>query len=146
LALSCGSGSSPSDADLIAQFLEHRRDFDRVLEMLRADSPTWRVDPTWIDPQGSLSEARWEEYRHLFEKLSLERGVAREPASGNVQFISSSWGIAIGPGGSKGIFYSEHSLARLYPSLDLTPEELPETEFAYRRIDENWYLFVMAHN
>lgn len=139
----------PSDQELESIFEEHKQDFDRLKRMSEEDVDfvrvaynfVWRSDDFSLNPDKGLPNARWDEYRQLFDKLRLNGGIARPVDQKMLMLISASRGMVTG-GSSKGYAYSEIPPGPLYESLDsITPNEIGSNP-AFKRIRGNWYLYV----
>jgi len=142
----------PSDRELKALFFEHESDFQRLVEMCRADSHLTRIaqDFTWLEDNTSwprknigISKERWDEYRKLFTKLRLKGGVSRENLpSPEIYFIASAEGIV--PSGSfKGYVYSPVPLSPTVDSLDgkLAASSKGSRATAFKALKGTWYLY-----
>lgn len=136
------SSRHPSDSDLSLRFEEHRAKFETIVSMAKEDSNATRIAPDFFKPAGAISEQRWATYRTLFDELGLESGLANWRPSGPITLIASSSGLATG-GSSKGYAYLEQVPDNLYSSLDQRPEDLQSNDWAYRRIEGNWYLYFV---
>ncbi len=145
------ASSHPADADLEKRFHENRKDFDELIEMSKSDSKVVRIslDFTWLDnsvawprPKSELgfSEERWNQYRSVFKKLGLNEGIARPLDTDTTYLIGSTEGLVTG-GSSKGYAYSAKELPTVSGSLDDYERSSPKTRPAYKRIEENWYLY-----
>jgi len=158
LQASCFDSPHPSDAALESVFRNHQADFELLLSMSRADSKvmriapdfTWLVDDaSWPRPEDKLgfSEERWNQYRELFRKLSLQSGLLTYRDQGTTYFLASSKGLVTG-GSGKGYVYSEKELIPVSSSLDdISTETLKSSSngMVYKKIGGNWYLFYDAH-
>ncbi len=141
-----------TDATLENLFRENREDFVRLARMSDEDPTVVRIayDFTNVSGKGSssdtgvvgFSEQRWEEYRSLFRKLRLERGITRFE-DGSVMFIAFARGLSVS-GITKGYLFNRDGENCPANSLDEL-EKLPPAQgkpFNCRKIGENWYLYV----
>jgi hypothetical protein len=112
--------------------------------MSDVDDTVVRVAPTFTFPENptGLSDERWDEYRALFRKLGSSNGICRyeKEHPGVVYVLYSDQGLAVG-GSSKGYAYSPYPLEPTYESLDRSPTDLASNDYAYKRIDDHWYIF-----
>jgi hypothetical protein len=147
----------PSDKELIANFQSQEEDFDTLIKMANEDSKVVRIgyDFTWLDnnyswprPDSELgfSKVRWEEYRRIFKKLHLEKGIAwYSIPDGPILLLSSTRGLATG-GSEKGFAFSTNVLSPLFGSLDGIDLEIKKKNVnanvpVYRQLKNNWYLY-----
>lgn len=143
-------GSQPTDDQLIETFYSHQQDFEKLAEMSLVDVNMVRIasdftitsdDKNNIDqPSRLFEETRWNQYRLLFQTLSIKNGLYRKPHSGSVQFIVSSSGLVTG-GSSKGFIYSDQPLEPLVESLDAEKKNAAPRRIIYRAVQGKWYLF-----
>src|SRR5207248_7491503 len=145
--------SHPSDKALEAIFKEHEADFKQLIAMSNVDAKVVRVAPdfTWLDnnprwprPESEIgfSMERWDQYRELFKRLDLRKGLSRYPDGNTIEFIASTQGLLTG-GSSKGYIYSTKNLTPLYDSLD-QPAPSSQGKYVYKRLKTNWYLYYYA--
>jgi hypothetical protein len=143
----------PSDAALEAIFRLHEADFNQLVEMSNVDAKVVRIAPdfTWLDdnprwprPESEIgfSIERWNQYRELFDRLGLRKGLSRYPDGSTIELIASTQGLLTG-GSSKGYIHSTKNLSPLYDSLD-HPASSSEGKYVYKRLKKNWYLFYYA--
>ena len=132
--------SHKSDKKLISNFHANKAKLELIIDMAKEDAPATVIAPSWISPANVISRARWDEYKILFAELELSGGV-RIRRKGTFEFISTAWGVP-SAGSGKGYFFSEEELTPQYPSLDKNPPTLG----GYRKIDENWYIFLHNHD
>ena len=137
LSLSCAR-EHPSDQALREKFLAHRSEFDQLLAMAKSDS-VGRIAPEFFDPSTGVADERWNQYRSLFLKLGLERGITI--ASDRVVLIASAEGM-FSAGSSKGYVYSATKLEPLVQSLDEIPDGSESNVPTYAPLAVNWYLFL----
>ncbi|MHB8539856.1 MAG: hypothetical protein ACYDCD_02790 [Candidatus Acidiferrales bacterium] len=144
------------DPGLLANFDHNFDEFQELLRMARQDSHLIRIadDFTWLDSSSKwprtdigLSPKRWNEYRSLFEKLSLPEGIVRTADfPGAVFFIARVRGLCTG-GSSAGFVYSTGALASTMESpskaLDAEARQNPKQHYAYvfKPLKPNWYAF-----
>jgi hypothetical protein len=162
LALARAFKPDPSDVrslvtpDLDPNFKQHIDEFETLLKMAQQDNRTNRIaaDFTWLATSNKwpredigFSNARWDDYRSLFKKLSLTDGIVRTldfPEA--VFFLARSNGLCTGGSGA-GYVYSPTPLAPLStsPSEDLDKEarKNPSKHYAYvfKPLKSNWYTF-----
>ncbi len=150
--LQSASAKFPDDAKMEDNFRKHESDFKLLINMAEIDSKVVRIglDFTWLDDDASyprresklgFSNERWNEYRKLFGKLGLRHGLLRYPDSGFVHLIGASEGLVTG-GKSKGYAYTTENLSPQFDSLDNLNLDSVNGNTAYKRIQDNWYLFL----
>jgi len=162
LALSQASKPTRDDVNrldnrgLLANFDHNFDEFQELLSMADQDSHLIRIadDFTWLDSSSKwprtdigLSPKRWNEYRSLFEKLSLPEGIVRTADfPGAVFFIARVRGLCTG-GSSAGYVYSTGTFASTTESpskaLDAKARQNPKQHYAYvfKSLKPNWYAF-----
>ena len=140
----------PKDAELSKRLAEHRRDFEQLVSMARADKELVRIAPdfTWTtssvawprpDSQLGFAPARWDEYRRLFRGLGLEAGVLRPPDHRDaVYLLVQTKGLVTG-GSTKGYAYSDTALEPRCESLDAP---LRDEGTCFKPLDDRWYIFL----
>lgn len=139
----------PGDSYLEQIFRENKADFEKILRMSSEDAAVTRIayDFTHVSGIGSssdsgeigFSEERWDEYKTLFKKLKLEKGINREE-DGTVAFFAFSRGLAVS-GLGKGYLFTKRNKDCSATSLD-DLELYRDRHFICKKIDENWYLYL----
>jgi hypothetical protein len=107
-------------------------------------------DFTWIESNVNLprprtelgfSVQRWETYKALFKKASIQEGISRTQDIPNaIFFIASASGLVTG-GSEKGYAYLPSPPAKVYGSLDKFPNDSKSNLPSFRNLDGNWYLY-----
>lgn len=140
----CGRNSVPSDEDLIATFHYRRAEFDRLLQMIIADTKLYRIDCDWTDPkepiEAGVSPERIAEYRRLLDDVGCHRGFEAFQRQG-IHFIAAARGLVTG-GSSKGLYYFAGA-PPLVVTNTATYSQKPQ-EYSYevfRHIEGHWYVF-----
>lgn len=144
------------DPALLANFDHNFDEFQKLLAMVSQDSHLIRIadDFTWLDSSSKwprtnigLGAKRWDEYRSLFEKLSLSEGIVRTADfPGAVFFIARARGLCTGGSGA-GYVYSTGALASTTESpskaLDAEVRKNPNQHYAYvfKPLKAQWYAF-----
>lgn len=156
-----GDDAHPSDSTLVSNFRTHEGDFSALVKMAEEDAKVVRIDYdfTWLednyrwprpDSELGFSVERWDEYRSLFKKLRLEKGVARQSLpDGPILLLASTRGMVTG-GSAKGYVFSRKPLSPLSDSLDHVDQEIrkknvPANVPVYRSIKDGWYLFYQGN-
>jgi hypothetical protein len=134
-----------SDEGLIATFQKHRETFEKLHQMITADSNLHRVDYDWTDPGDpasvGVSPERIEEYRHLLQDVGCRRGFCAYPGRPGIYFISAAHGLVVG-GGSQGFYYSERTPNPLVTNTAAYyPTQQPDSYTVFRHIDGHWYVY-----
>jgi hypothetical protein len=148
--------NSFDDTRLEADFFRNVEAFEKLRTMAEKDAHVIRIaaDFTWLDrdtkwPREDIgfATARWDEYRSLFQKLSLPEGIVRtEDFAGAIFLVARSQGLCIG-GSSAGYVYSAKALAPVVKSpkavLDAEARQNPDRHYAYafKALKANWYAF-----
>lgn len=140
-------GEEPDDKPddiLIANFTEHRAEFERVREMSAEDTMMTRVDNTWTNPS-TLDSARVAEYRRLFKIIGTPRGITVRHDHDWIEFMSTSHGW-VASSSSKGYLYFKGNTTlkggpfKLVDNLDGYGWHSQYT-FVIRHIEGDWYLY-----
>ena len=141
------------DAVLIENFEKNRDDFEQLATMCREDANMariapdflWRTDHVgWPRPQSEwgITQERWDEYRELFTKLRIPKGVNNyQPKM--TWFISSTQGM-VTSGSSKGYAYLSEPPKRTEESLDGYKFQADDRA-VYRHLTGHWYLYYEAN-
>lgn len=148
----------PSDAEMGKLFSEHRRDYERLTEMLREDAGIaivtrdfiGRTDTRqWPRPESEwgITRRRWGEYRELFRKAGVRDGAVRDAASGETMLLAWTWGQPV-PIIIKSFVRCDPPQPgfqyQLPPCIEGQPGGMKDEGVRghrYRRLDEGWYLF-----
>lgn len=155
------SKEHPKDAELIEKFRVHRDDLELLVRMLKEDRSLGRVgeDFTRVSnffgdcvrdgPDCStstdigVSDARLSEYRRLFSKIGLSRGIEGYGKKELITFIVSTKGLAV-TGSSKGFVYAtdlKASSMNVVEDLDSYWSDDKRSFTALRHIEGSWYLY-----
>jgi len=129
---------------------------DSLRRMAEQDAHLVRIaaDFTWLDSNTNwpredigFSQARWNEYRSLFERVSLLEGIVRtEDFPGAILFLARVRGLCTG-GWSAGYIYSTRPLTPTVESpkeaLDAEARATPSRHYAYvfETLNAGWYVF-----
>ena len=144
----------PNDAELSQRLVDHRKDFEQLVAMAKADNELVRIAPdfTWTtssfawprpDSELGFTPQRWDEYRQLFRALGVEGGIVRPLDDGEVVYLLvEGKGLIIG-GSVKGYAYSETPLEPRCDSLD-NPEAV-HTETCFKPLGGKWYLYLQQY-
>jgi hypothetical protein len=148
--------NSLDDPELQANFNRNAEAMDKLREMSEQDAHVIRIadDFTSLDsstkwPRDDIgfSVARWNEYRSLFDKLSLPEGIVRTgDFPGAIFLIARAQGLCTG-GSSAGYVYSTNALTPIVKSpkkaLDAEARKNPNRHYAYvfTPLKGNWYVF-----
>ncbi len=124
----------PSDDKIIASLEQHREKYEELIDMVEGDPRHWSVSQTSREPQDQISDDRWEAYKHLFDELNIHSTTKR--SDGGILF-----NVSYSKGSSKNLVYRPESPQPLFDSLDQEPPQLEPNAHAYRRIDDDWYIF-----
>ena len=134
----------PSDKALVENFQAHKADFNELLQMFLTDDGLVRVDLDRTDPKETealgITEARLVNYRTLFRKLGLTRGISGYGGKKRILFLSSTKGLGIS-GSGKGYAYSITPLEPIAENLESYESKDGKSFTVYKHIEGNWYLF-----
>jgi len=164
-ALAKASRPAPDDvarfdgSALESNFKRDSELFGALHSMAEQDSRLIRIAPdfTWLENNTKwpredvgLSEARWNEYRALFTKLSISEGIVRtKDFAGAIFFVAQSRGLCTS-GSSDGYVYSSTPLSPVVKSpadaLDAEARHNPGKHYAYvfKTLEPNWYTFYQV--
>ncbi len=126
----------PSDKNLLLKFEQSRAKYETLVTMFEQDGLPQVIAPDWTRPSNVIPTARWQEYRVLFSELELEGGL-RSLEGGTIKFIASAGGLPSANSG-KGYMFKPKNPQATYDNLN----KFPDTRMSYRKIDEDWYLFL----
>ena len=126
----------PSDKNLLLQFEQNRVKYEALVTMFEQDGSPLVIAPDRVRPAKVIPQSRWEEYNALFSELELEGGL-RSLDGETIQFIASAGGLPSASSG-KGYMFRPKSPQAIYDNLD----KFPDTRMSYRKIDEDWYVFL----
>src|SRR5919198_3545993 len=148
--------SSLDDPELVVNFTHHADDLEKLRSMAEKDAHVTRIasdftllanNTKWPRDDIGFSEARWNEYRSMFSKLSLQEGIVRtEDFPGAIFFVVRAMGLCTG-GSSAGYVYSPKPLTPIVKSpkqdLDTEARNNPSRHYAYvfRALRANWSAF-----
>ncbi len=141
-------GDQPDDRPdevLIATFIEHRAEFERLREMSTEDATMSRVDEDWTNP-ATMDTARVEEYRRLFKIIGTPRGITVRPEPDRVELMSTGHGW-VASSSSKGYLYFKkkpnlkRGSVKLVDNLDGYGWHSQMDTFVIRHIEGDWYLY-----
>ena len=147
---------SLTEAGLETHFDANANALDQLRVMAEEDHHLTRIaaDFTYLDDKNEwpredvgITDGRWNEYRSLFQKVSLQEGIVpTEDFPGAIFIVAVSRGLCTG-GASAGYVYSTKKLSPTSDSptetLDAEARNRPDRNYAYAFKEEkrNWYLF-----
>lgn len=136
--------SHQSDEQMIANFQQHKTEFEQLRQMILDDKGFTRIDDDWTEPSDpqtiNIKPSRITEYRKLFQLLNIPRGFSATQDKNEIEFIASSQGW-IASGSSKSYVYLStrpESLLNNLNQMSLTDKPFGT---GYRHIEGNWYLY-----
>ena len=127
-----------TDEALIENLRENMDQYNLLIEMFAADYPLTTVHPHFIRPDHEISAERWEEYQKIFRELELDAGMRYGPNE-SIWFISTTHGLMTG-GSIKGYVYRPKTPTPLYTSLNSIPDDLKSNVYAFKKINEEWFI------
>ncbi len=140
--LGCGRFLTPSDAVMQQRFQENRADFERLVQMLRADTGLYRITHRLVEhmPPGSqkITRDREREYRQLMGELGIDTVSAVHREVGDFSFRVR----AFTSGGGMGYSFCEKVPYPLVKQLDGYRPATPGSFSAYREIEDHWYIYL----
>jgi hypothetical protein len=142
----------PSDAELGDRLLKHRKDFEQLVAMAKADKELVRIAPdftwtrssvAWRRPASELgfTVERWNEYRRLFHTLGLEAGILRPWDRPDAIYLLAQTKGIVTAGSSKGYAYSDSALEPQCESLEKR-ETGGQSGICFKRLGGEWYLYL----
>lgn len=126
----------PSDKDLLRNFEQNREKYETLVTMFEQDGSPQVIAPDWKRSAKAIDQARWDEYKILFSELELDGGL-RSSEGKTIKFIASAGGLPSANSG-KGYMFRPKSPQAIYDNLD----KFPDTRMSYRKIDDDWYIFL----
>jgi hypothetical protein len=130
-----------TDLQLLSALQRQRALYIQLMGMYRQDAPLFSINPQFMDPEHAVDEGRWQQYQQLFSLLSLDGGM-RGWGQGGIMFIRSILPVAEG-NSTKGYVYHPQNPLPIYADLDKAAAQIPINTVAYRKIDDDWYLFYL---
>ena len=152
--LNCKEKDHPKDSELIANFQNHKDEFNQLLRIFEEDESLGRVandftrrnfyekafPKNWDGKEIEASEERLYKYRNLFRKLNLSAGIEGYGEKNLIVFHASTQGLSV-TGSSKGYAYILEEPTILTDSLDEYQSKDGRSFTAFRHIEGNWYLY-----
>lgn len=146
----------PSDDILIETLVSNRSDFETLVEMMDEDTnhiALHKVAKDYIlynrGEEGTIDKQRFQEYRDLLDKLNLH-SITHYSTRNEESFQIKAYVHGGMPEGGvyKGYTYfcggfPERLKSSLVESLEYDPQTYEPGTFLYRKIDENWYLWLI---
>ncbi|MHB8844610.1 MAG: hypothetical protein ACYC7L_07635 [Nitrospirota bacterium] len=137
-----------SDSELIANFYQHRAEFERLRNMIVQDKGLLRVNNDRTLPEDAQSinvpPSRIKEYRELLTKLDIRGGIEASSDRRYIGFIASLLGWAT-HNSEKGYAYTEELVKAQDIVDDLDHFKEHEVGSGMRRIEGDWYLFYEGY-
>lgn len=134
----------PSDEKLINNFTDNKEIFEDLIKMFLEDNELGRVGDGFTRPSDpsiiGIDINRINLYYQLFKQLGIPSGIEGYGEKEKIWLIVSTAGLSIS-GSSKGYVYSESSPDKIVDDLDSYWSSDKRSFTAYRKIDNNWYLF-----
>ena len=146
------------DAEMAVRFAKHRADLDRLVVMLNEDRRVGIVTNQFIDLAGGspwprperawgISKARWDEYKTIFKRADIPRGVIRDGGSGETMIYAWTWGGPV-PLAAKSFIHcgkpkkgDAYQLPPCYEGRDWGRGGDGKRHTRYKRLDGRWFLF-----
>jgi len=141
-------GRRPSDAKLIKQFYDNRNAFEKLREMLQQDAFVTRIAGDGISTAhtsaGKPEEIGFPPGRYVEYVTALKQAGALSAIRdrSELRFPVAVWGFA-GKGWRIAVTWRESPPSPLIPSLDDFGKTINKWDQAYRRIEGNWYLWII---
>jgi hypothetical protein len=147
------AGTPPKESKLIAQFYQHRTDYEHLREMLQADQQTisvaeWGVDTTTssvtgsIPPDGDFPVARYNEYLALLKEVHA-KSIFHPAGVSSPDVRIDIWGSGFA-GNTRHIqlAWLENTPVDQVASLDDFYRTQQPPHPVFRHIEGNWYLWA----
>jgi hypothetical protein len=155
--LSACRNELPKGNELRNIYFAHRREFDRLIAMLKEDGAFSKSDENqaaalMLNPLGphsardlDFSDQRRQEYKKIFDRIGLQSPVLVFGQSESVIFVIATKGLAIG-GTIRGIAYVAHPEKNPGLRLVQTDKEAESSTYGGADlvlIDGNWYVYYV---
>ena len=140
----------PSDEQLIAKFRKQKASFSRIASLIAKDerliAMNWDPKSRAAAARAGVSQADIDVYARLLNKLGVNQELTGVVGLGKFCLITTDiiYGI-FDSGIIKGYVFSPADPHPLIDDLEHRGELNLDTTTAYRKIDEDWYLFELAH-
>lgn len=147
IALTCGCGvPHPSDEELLQRFRENRQFFEELSQKALEDPKLFRVSGRGLEGFGKtppITQARWQEYKVLLEKLQLACGLEQSWRHGRqLVFCSNRFG-PVRSVTEKGFYLGDApETEKIVETLDEHEATFTRPLVRYRHIEDNWYLYL----
>jgi hypothetical protein len=144
----------PSDASLKRNLSVQHRNLEQLIEKANQTPSLVRIEKDEIedsagrryragDPKSPLSPESWHEYRELFQKAGIKKGLHRSPQTGQIQFLTATLVGKIGPIGTLyGYVYcptqSDTVRSGLLPCSMKEKDEYDIGDYRYKRLSPEW--------
>ena len=145
----------PTDAELSQRLIDHRKEFEQLVAMAKADKEVIRIAPdftftttsfAWPRPDSELgfTSERWDEYRNLFRALGIEDGILRPWDHRDAVFLIVQVKGLVTGGSAKGYAYSDTGLEPRCDSLDNREvrKARDEPEICFKPLGGKWYFYL----
>jgi hypothetical protein len=147
IALLSYLATPPSDKKLMAQFNAKRVHFEKLQQMLASDSnvntvASWGVTAStnrWSRADNVITPERRQQYTKVLAEAGTKMAIHDEE---EFRFGVVAWGWA-GKGWRIAYTYRTNAPTPIIQGLDGFRKTKSGMEDAYRRIDENWYLWIV---
>lgn len=153
VTIAFGCSRPPSDKNMQKHFIDNKEIFGRLIQMLQEDKTVNWISEQFILPEGSLKPERKGQYLGLMNKAGVRHISIKSRANVSGTSTMKSEKHEVGPvsfgtfnssGVLKGYTYSTQTLSPIYDSLDERPVSLKAYEFGYKRISDDWYLYLSS--
>jgi hypothetical protein len=144
----------PGDNTLVKRFRKHRGELENLVQMANHDSQFAAIGPDLVkmvdgkeygqdEVHRVLSDARWDEYRRLFNSVGLNAGVNRDEKTGDVFLAAHTFGKTDSVATYFGFLYCSDANARVYgftPCVDGS-DSADKRRYRWKKLDSRWYIF-----
>jgi hypothetical protein len=143
----------PTDSALADRMTSYQTSFDQLISMARTDSDLVRIAPdftwtrttvAWPRPKSQLgfTQARWDQYRSLFQALGLEAGLFQRPEDvPRVIYLLVQTKGLVTSGSAKGYAYSNAELVPRCKSLD-SDRGPGGSGTCFKPLGHHWFLYL----
>lgn len=146
-----------SDKEMSDLFIKNQNDFDTLAKMsdsednvVRVADAFTRTKKSWAWPrpesEWGISQARWDEYKLLFNRLGIKGGMDRAQIGDSdvwaTYFVMRACGHFSGCNDrEKGYVHSTSQPQPLVESIDNIPPAMRREDHLYMQIAPDWYIY-----
>jgi hypothetical protein len=157
LLLLIWSCQPPSLSTLASRFQDQEKDLKTIVAMNEQDASLVRIDPAWLEtypytqyfaavPESGITPQRWNQYRLLFSRNSIEQGIQRDHDTGDAFIRVKAFGL-LDRGTSTGYVYCGPGPKHIYPPCNSSdpigshPYSPGDEAYSWRKLEDRWYAY-----